>query len=134
MRRVVVLFLGMFAIVAIEAEAKEGSLNKIPSAWKWISPTEVAFSFDGTYADPGAFVTGIDGLLRYSVPASAREVKTLAEKLTGIENPTLSPDKTLMAYTKWGDLYVRDVATGRVVRLTDDGYDYIYNGYAAWVY
>ena len=129
-------FLLFAAIVffAATGAAKEGSLNRIPSAWKWISPTEVAFTFDGTYADAGAFVTDLDGLLRYAVPESAREKKTLAEQIADIENPTLSPDKTLMAYTKWGDLYVMDVKTAQRVRLTSDGCDDISNGYAAWVY
>ena len=141
MKRVIALF-GCL-LIGLVASAKDGSLNQVPSAWKWISPTEVAFTFDGTYADAGAFVTDLEGVLRYAVPASAQEVKTLAEHRSDLENPTLSPDKTLMAYTRWGDLYVMDVATGKSVNLTMDcRYDDmaagregpVLYGYASWVY
>ncbi len=50
------------------------------------------------------------------------------------KNPTLSPDGGKIAFTRNNDLYVVDISTGREVRLTNDGTDVIYNGWASWVY
>ena len=48
---------------------------------------------------------------------------------------TFSPDGTRVAYVRDRDLYVRDVATGSVARLTDDGAPgTIINGATDWVY
>jgi dipeptidyl-peptidase 4 len=50
------------------------------------------------------------------------------------KNPRLSPDGLKVAYTKNRDLYVYDVNAGKEIRLTSDANDYIYNGWASWVY
>lgn len=50
------------------------------------------------------------------------------------KNPRLSPDQSQVAYTKNHDLYVFDLATISEKRLTFDGSDHIYNGWASWVY
>jgi dipeptidyl-peptidase-4 len=50
------------------------------------------------------------------------------------KNPTMSPDGKKIAFTRNNDLYVIDVASGKETRLTTDGTDLIYNGYASWVY
>ena len=49
-------------------------------------------------------------------------------------NPTMSPDKKWVAFTRKNDLYTVDIATGKEFRLTKDGSDLILNGYASWVY
>lgn len=50
-------------------------------------------------------------------------------------NPTLSPDGKFVAFTrKDGNLYVVETATAKETRLTNDGSEVVYNGYAAWVY
>lgn len=49
-------------------------------------------------------------------------------------NLTYSPDSSKYAYTLDNDLYVHYVASGRTVRLTEDGSEVILNGYASWVY
>lgn len=50
-------------------------------------------------------------------------------------NPTLSPDGKFVAFTrKDGNLYVSETSTGKETRLTSDGSETVYNGYAAWVY
>lgn len=54
---------------------------------------------------------------------------TLVEK-----NPTLSPDKKQVAFTRANDLYSIDISTGKETRYTTDGSDVIYNGWASWVY
>ncbi|MCP4152394.1 MAG: prolyl oligopeptidase family serine peptidase [bacterium] len=50
------------------------------------------------------------------------------------ENPAVSPDATMIAYTLGGDLYVYDLAGGKSKRITHDGGADILNGYASWVY
>ena len=50
------------------------------------------------------------------------------------KNVTKSPDGTMEAFTRDGDLWVRSVANGSETRLTSDGSDLILNGYASWVY
>ncbi len=49
-------------------------------------------------------------------------------------NPTLSPDGTMLAFTRDNDLWVRSVADSTETRLTFDGSELILNGYASWVY
>lgn len=50
------------------------------------------------------------------------------------KNPTLSPDNLKIAFTRDNDLYVIEIASGKEIRLTTDGSDVVYNGYASWVY
>ena len=131
------LWLGVLSLLCaghLAVAAPQDGLNRVPSSWKWLSDKEAAFTYDGTYADAGAFVADLQGNVRFDVPASAREVKTLAEQIVNQENNTLSPDSTLMAYTQFGDLKLMRVADARHVSLTQDGSDCVYNGYAAWVY
>ncbi len=49
-------------------------------------------------------------------------------------NPHRSPDLSKVAYTKQHDLYVYDLDQMKEVRLTTDGSETIYNGWASWVY
>jgi dipeptidyl-peptidase-4 len=49
-------------------------------------------------------------------------------------NPRLSPDQKKVAFTRDNDLFVIDLATNLEHRLTMDGTNLIYNGYASWVY
>ncbi|MBQ7269297.1 MAG: DPP IV N-terminal domain-containing protein [Bacteroidales bacterium] len=49
-------------------------------------------------------------------------------------NLTPSPDSTMEAFTRGGDLWVRDIPAGTERRLTSDGGPLVYNGYASWVY
>ena len=49
-------------------------------------------------------------------------------------NPTLSPDKQYVAFTRNNDLYAIHIPTRKENRLTTDGTDLILNGYASWVY
>src|SRR5213075_3226178 len=45
-----------------------------------------------------------------------------------------SPDGTKIGYVRQNDLYVEDLATGRITRLTRDGSRSIINGTFDWVY
>lgn len=58
----------------------------------------------------------------------------LALALEGALNPSYSPDSTKLAFTRNGDLFVADVATGAQTRLTYDGSQTVLNGRASWVY
>jgi len=50
------------------------------------------------------------------------------------QNPTLSPDGRKVAFTREGNLFALDLASGLERQLTSDGSDVVYNGYASWVY
>ena len=49
-------------------------------------------------------------------------------------NPTYSPDSSFVAFTAEGDLYVEDLRSSTIRRLTSDGSATTLNGYASWVY
>ena len=44
-----------------------------------------------------------------------------------------NPDATKVAYVRSNDIYVEDVATGAMTRLTRDGSDLVINGGSDWV-
>jgi dipeptidyl-peptidase-4 len=50
------------------------------------------------------------------------------------KNPTFSPDENKIAFTRENDLYYFDLITGEETRLTYDGSELVYNGWASWVY
>lgn len=66
--------------------------------------------------------------------SSTGEEKQLTHDTVEEKNPTLSPDGNKVAFTISNDLYVVDVATAKEERLTNDGSDVVYNGWASWVY
>ncbi len=119
---------------AIGQKEGPGGFNRIPRDWKWTGPSEVTFTYDGTYTDSTAFAYDASkGRFAYGVSAP--------EKFTdfpvhpeGAVNLTYSPDSTKLAFTRDNDLWVVDIATAEEKRLTTDGTDLILNGYASWVY
>ena len=50
------------------------------------------------------------------------------------KNPTLSPDKQYVAFTRNNNLFTINLNTKKENQLTFDGTDVILNGYASWVY
>ncbi len=50
------------------------------------------------------------------------------------KNPTISPDRNLIAYTKNHNLFIYDLNKEKEFQLTSDGSDVVYNGYASWIY
>lgn len=50
------------------------------------------------------------------------------------KNPRLSPDAKYLAYTRSNNLYALDLDAGLEFKLTDDGSETVYNGWASWVY
>ncbi len=119
-----------FAVLALSAQ----EFNPVPRAWKWISPNEVIFSFDGTYEDSTAFVVDARNGKRQDGVKAPEKYSEFPLKPEGAVNLTYSPDSTKLAFTRNNDLYVVDIASGVETRLTEDGTDLILNGYASWVY
>ncbi len=66
--------------------------------------------------------------------AEAGELINITNDSDEEKNPTLSPDGNYLAYTKNADLYVYDITQRKENRLTTDGSNVVYNGYASWVY
>ncbi|MGA0557208.1 S9 family peptidase [Larkinella sp. VNQ87] len=53
----------------------------------------------------------------------------------GGQNPTFSPDGKWLAFTRESkDLYLKNLTDNQEKRLTSDGSETVYNGYAAWLY
>ncbi len=135
MMKALISCLTLLVLASLDTSAwNDSEFKKIPSAWKWISGREVAFTFDGTYTDSLAFsVNAKNGKVseRIKAPEKYQEFPLNPE---GAVNLTYSPDSTKIAFTRANDLYVADIATGDEIRLTFDGTDLILNGYASWVY
>ena len=47
---------------------------------------------------------------------------------------TFSPDGTKVAYVRANNIYVEDLASGRITPLTHDGSEIVINGTSDWVY
>jgi dipeptidyl-peptidase-4 len=62
------------------------------------------------------------------------ELIQLTKDTTDEKNPVFSPDENKIAFTCNNDLYVFDLTTLSEKRLTNDGDELIYNGWASWVY
>ncbi len=122
----------LIALAAVTATAQE--FNPVPRTWKWISPTDVIFSYDGTYADSAAFVMNARNGKRLEGVKAPEKYSVFPLRPEGAVNLTYSPDSTKLAFTRNNDLYVVDIASGVETRLTDDGTGLILNGYASWVY
>lgn len=125
-------FVATLVCISAAAQGPMGMSN-FPRAWKWISPTEVAFSFSGSYTDLGAFAVNAKTLSQRPVNLPARHALE-PTKPEGVDNRTYSPDSTFLAYTRDNDLYVMRLADSLETRLTFDGSDLVLNGYASWVY
>ncbi len=131
MKKVILTILTMLVAVAA-SPARE--FNPVPRAWKWISPSEVIFSYDGSYSDSTAFVVNAKTGKRIEGMKAPEKYAEFPLKPEGAVNLTYSPDSTKLAFTRDNDLYVADIASGTETRITYDGTDLILNGYASWVY
>lgn len=124
----------LFLFVAVAGIAAAQEFNDVPKTWKWLSDTEVVFSYDGSYTDSSAFsVDARTGMKKTGVKAPEKYSK-FPIKPKGAVNLTYSPDSTMLAFTRDNDLYVVNIADSVETRLTFDGSDVILNGYASWVY
>lgn len=71
-------------------------------------------------------------LYYYSIKSDAfkRLTKTTEEE----KNPAFSPDGNYVAYTKNKDLFIIEIQSNKQYRITSDGSDEIFNGWASWIY
>ncbi|WP_298393826.1 S9 family peptidase [Flavobacterium sp.] len=61
--------------------------------------------------------------------------KALTKVLEQVQEPTISPDGTKIAFAKTNDLYIYDIASKNAVRVTNDGVkNAVINGITDWVY
>ena len=89
--------------------------------------------YESHTADYLNFVLKIDNDLYY-LPAGSESPYRLTQTEAEEKNPHISPDGKKVAFTRDHDLYIIDIETGTEKRLTNDGSDTIYNGWASWVY
>jgi len=129
-KRIVTVFAAVLAVIGMKAQ----EFMPIPAYCKWVSDKVAVYSYDGSFTDSGCFSVEAP---KWKVVSGVRS----PEKFSGVpaaflneENPTFSPDSSLVAFTRGGDLYVAPVDGGGEVRLTSDGSSTVYNGWASWVY
>lgn len=127
-------------------------INPIPVYRGWADNTHyIEYRIEGQQSKPYT-VDARTGEAVQSAPAQVNEVsvtiknkdiffkdavgteKQLTKDSIPEKNPTLSPDRTQVAFTKNNDLYSIDIASGIETRYTNDGSNVIYNGWASWVY
>jgi len=84
--------------------------------------------------------TAVEKIYRHSTIAKCyvwnREKKTITP-IMGDEKvlyTTFSPDGNSVAFVLKGNLYVRDLISGKLTQITNDGSDDIFNGVSDWVY
>ena len=108
--------------------------DSIPAHFKFVGNSQVVFSRDGSYTDSYAYrrsggkwkkVDGVKAPARYS---------DFPLEIADAQNLSYSPDSSALAFTRGGNLWVADIASGTERQLTFDGSETILNGYASWVY
>ena len=70
----------------------------------------------------------------YFFNVDTREFRRLTQTPSEEKNPTLSPDGSMVAFTRDNNLFSIDVAQGKEIQYTSDGSAVVYNGWASWVY
>ena len=121
----------------------EGIINAVPMVTGWADKNTVTLA-ERNGREYKFFNYNIKTGVKAPVENSPREIAPVAEQMIKFmgeavakqaKNPTLSPDKTKIAFTdKENNLCVWDAATSEVKKLTSDGTNVIMNGYASWVY
>ena len=126
--------LAIAALAALTFNVSAQEFCDVPFMWKWISDSEVAFTYDGTFSGEKDFSVVAPSHKVLQGTKAPDRFSDFPLKPEGAVNLTYSPDSTMLAFTRGGDLYVADIATGAERRLTFDGSDLILNGFASWVY
>ncbi|MCF0175271.1 MAG: DPP IV N-terminal domain-containing protein [Bacteroidales bacterium] len=122
------------AVLLAAFQTSASVLEPFPAGWKWISGSEVAFSYDMSFTDSTAFCIDAKTLRRRDGVSAPERYSIFPVSPEGAVNLTYSPDSTMLAFTRANDLYVIEIESGRETRLTFDGTELILNGYASWVY
>ena len=126
--------LAVSALMLGAAVSGAQEFERVPVSWKWTSPGEVVFTYNGSYTDDGAFAVAVPSKTVIKGVKAPEKFESLPLHPEGAVNLTYSPDSTKLAFTRDNDLWVADIATGAETRLTFDGTDLILNGFASWVY
>ena len=72
--------------------------NRLPVRWKWLSPNEAAFSYDGSFRDEEAFIYNIrKGSFSYGVNCPDR-LPSKPEAGADELNAQYSPDSSRIAF------------------------------------
>ncbi len=121
----------------------EGITNPVPMVTGWADKNTVTLA-ERNGREYKFFNYNIKTGVKTPVENSPREIAPVPEQMKKFQseavaktakNPTLSPDKSKVAFTdKENNLCVWDAATSQVKKLTTDGTNVIMNGYASWVY
>ncbi len=113
--------------------AAGGNANGLPERFD-----DYVFSADGGKA---LIATGSEAIYRRSSRANYYLFTGDTARLTALDTAgaqmyaTFSPDGSRVAYVRANDLYVKELASGEVTRVTDDGEaNAIINGATDWVY
>lgn len=69
-----------------------------------------------------------------AIVSAANPARWLTRDAKNWRNATLDPLRRLVAYNNEGDLFLRDVARGRTLRLTRDGTETLLDGILDWTY
>lgn len=128
----------------------EGLLNEMPKIISWADGSHYILAKPKTLAGDTVLVDAATGSeMHYSKKISATvfiknndvfygfekgDAKQLTHDSAEEKNPTLSPDGLKVAFTRNNDLYVVNIADAKEKRLSSDGSDVVYNGWASWVY
>lgn len=127
------LLVGIAALLFCGAASAQ-EYQDVPIAWKWISDTEAAFTYNGRFTGEKDFRVAVPALRVLAQMPSPATFVDFPVKPEGAVNLSWSPDSTMLAFTRDNNLFVYDLAAGREKQLTFDGSDVILNGYASWVY
>ena len=74
-----------------------------------------------------------EGML-YLLDTAQGAVRRITQEAAERKNPEFSPAGDYVAFTQAHDLYTVRVADGTITRLTHDGSDVVYSGWASWLY
>jgi dipeptidyl-peptidase-4 len=128
----VALLLGVAGVHGLAQQSAPA--GRMPVMYKWLNNNEVAFTYDGSYTDAFKVNTRNEKWIRTEGVQVPEKYADFPVNPEGAVNLTFSPDSTRLAFTRNNDLWVVDIATGKEIRLTQDGTETIMNGYASWVY
>jgi len=96
-------------------------------------PKSISLNSAGWNSDYSAAVILHQGNIYY-LNRNNKIFRQLTASAHPAHNPVLSPDGSYIGFTREHNLFVVDVKTGLEKQLTADGSDYVYNGWASWVY
>lgn len=117
----------------------------------WINEQEVVVAFDkfssstlsyhkyniktGVKSSHSKLSNDMSGGQNKDFQATIRKIaQRLEVQLKNIKNPTYSPNNKYIAFTLDGNLYTFDTEDEKINKLTQDGSNVVYNGFASWVY